>query len=89
MCLEIKISYSLYKKYNDLLQMKEKQRINLCKKRGKLILKDCGNEKEDLLLKNDLYVICEKITYKSGEIEILRKFLNEIIAENKEGRGTV
>jgi hypothetical protein len=81
---EIKISYSLYKKYSDLIQMKEKQRINLCKKRGKLILKDCI-EKEDLLLRNDLYVTCEKITYKSGEIEILRKFLNEIVTENKEG----
>lgn len=82
---EIKISYSLYKKYSDLLQMKEKQRANLIKERTTLLLKKPDDKDEQIMLNRDLYIVDGKITYKAGEIEMLKKFLNEIIAENKEG----
>ena len=89
MCIEIKISYSLYKKYSDLLDIKFKRRDNLSKERAKLLLKRPSNKEEQRIVNNDLNIVNDQITYLSGEIEILRKFLHEIIAENKEGGGTV
>ena len=82
---EIKISYSLYKKYSDLLDIKFKRRDNLSEVRANLLLKRPSSEEEKRIVNNDLNVVNDQITYISGEIEILRKFLHEIIVENKEG----
>lgn len=46
-------------------------------------------KKEQRIINNDLYVINENITFESGAIDVLRKFLHEIKLENIEGGESV